>query len=108
MPILCALLQFYTPHKAGEQAPRPLQRRLVLFHHVTVGIHVVFRISDHAFHHFAADGTGLTRCNVTVVTLLEIHDQGIRNITLKAQERRPIPVQDAIALVRHSFSPPAF
>ena len=108
MPILCALLQFYTPHKAGEQAPRPLQRRLVLFHHVTVGIHVVFRISDHAFHHFAADGTGLTRGNVTVVTLLEIHVQGIGNLSLNALELRPIAVVAAIAVVRHSFSPPAF
>ena len=65
---------------------------------------------DELFDHLSADRTCLLRSEVTVVTLLEIHVQGIGNLSLKALELRPIAVVAvaAIAVVRHSFSPPAF
>ena len=50
-------------------------------------LHVVFGISDHALHHFAANGAGFAGCQVAVVALLQIHVQRIRNFHLERIHR---------------------
>ena len=50
------------------------------------GGHVVRGISDHALDHLAADGTGLTRGDVAVIALLEIHAEGTGDLALEALE----------------------
>ena len=50
-------------------------------------LHVVFGISDHALHHFAADGAGLTGSQVSVVALLQVYVQGVRNFHLERVHR---------------------
>ena len=54
---------------------------------IIVFLHVVFGISDHALHHFAADGAGLTGSQVSVVALLQVHVQGVRNFHLERVHR---------------------
>ena len=63
----------------------------ILFRFVTqllraAGIHVVGGISDHTLDHLAADGAGLTRGDVAVVSLLETDAEGAGDLALEALE----------------------
>lgn len=46
-------------------------------------VHVVLGVSDHALYHFAADGAGLPGGQIAVITLLQIHVQGVGHFHLE-------------------------